>query len=183
MDSGFPSSSRNDPSVPLAPATEPATAPATDVAPTRWVDVALAALYRRVEGGRVELLVARRHAEAVRGGLWEFPGGKIEPGEPASVAAVREIEEEVGIGRDAFVDDPRPLLVVEHSDPEVVREKSVRLHAFIAEVKPSAMPQALGASEVRWVGVEQLADFEWPKANAPINAALAELLRGEAAPR
>lgn len=154
-------------------AAPPPAAPAT-----RWVDVALAALYRRGEGGRIELLVARRHADAVRGGLWEFPGGKIEPGEAASAAALREVEEEVGIPRDAFVGDPRPLMVVEHSDPEVVREKSVRLHAFVAEIKPSAMPQALGASEVRWVGVDELGSFAWPKANAPINAAIAELLHG-----
>jgi 8-oxo-dGTP diphosphatase len=158
------------------------------------VEVALAALYRRVEG-RVELLVARRHAQAIRGGLWEFPGGKIEAGERASAAALREIAEEVGLGRDAFLDhaaggapivdgtmaseavDPlQPLLVVEHSDPEVVREKSLRLHAFVAEVKPTAQPKALGASEVRWIAVSQLPDFEWPKANAPINARLLEVL-------
>jgi 8-oxo-dGTP pyrophosphatase MutT (NUDIX family) len=177
------------------------------------VEVALAALYRRVEG-RIELLVARRHADAIRGGLWEFPGGKIEAGESAATAALREIAEEVGLGRDAFLeqgtsdgtstpavgaapvtltDAPsdagstpclaahssgplRPLLVVEHSDPDVAREKSLRLHAFLAEVKPNARPQALGASEVRWISIDQLPEFEWPKANAPINDRLREIL-------
>ena len=159
----------------------PATASALQ--PARVVEVALAALYRRVEG-RVELLVARRHAEAIRGGLWEFPGGKIEAGELAAAAALREIAEEVGLGREAFLDHAaagtpgplQPLLVVEHSDPEVAREKSLRLHAFLAEVKPSAQPKALGASEVRWIAVSQLPDFEWPKANAPINDRLLEIL-------
>ena len=141
---------------------------------TRVVDVALAALYRRVDGGGVEFLVARRHSDAIRGGLWEFPGGKIEAGEPALDAAVREIREEVGLDIEVFVRAPSPLVVVEHSDPELAREKSVRLHAFLAEVKPSAVPQALGASEVRWVPAAELDALEWPKANAAINRAIAE---------
>jgi 8-oxo-dGTP diphosphatase len=140
------------------------------------VEVALAALYRRTASGEVELLVARRHAEAIRGGLWEFPGGKIEPGEAAESAALRELEEEVGIGREALVAQPSALTVVEHSDPDVVREKSIRLHAYVAEVKPDAVPRAIGASEVRWIKVGELGDFEWPKANASINAALAARL-------
>ena len=143
--------------------------------PARVVEVASAALYRRV-GGRVELLIARRHAHAVRGGLWELPGGKIEPGEAAEGAALREVLEEVGLGREAFVGPPSPLVVVDHSDPEVLREKSIRLHAFLAEVKPEAMPQALGASEVRWIGLDELGAFEWPKANARVNEALVAAL-------
>ena len=146
------------------------------VPPQRVVEVALAALYRRTASGEVELLVARRHAQAIRGGLWEFPGGKIEPGEAAESAALREVEEEVGIGRDALMAAPASLTVVEHSDPDVIREKSIRLHAYIAEVKPDAAPRAIGASEVRWIKVCELGDFEWPKANAPINAALAARL-------
>ena len=148
------------------------------VPPHTVVEVALAALYRRTPSGEVELLVARRHADAVRGGLWEFPGGKIEPGEAAEHAALREVEEEVGIGRDALVAVPAALTVVEHLDPEVIREKSIRLHAYIAEVKPDAAPRAIGASEVRWIKVCELGDFEWPKANAPINAAIAARLGG-----
>jgi mutator protein MutT len=146
------------------------------IPPHRVVEVALAALYRRTASGEVELLVARRHADAIRGGLWEFPGGKIEPGEAAETAALREVEEEVGIGRDALVAAPAALTVVEHSDPDVVREKSIRLHAYVAEVKPDAAPRAIGASEVRWIKVGELGDFEWPKANATINAALAARL-------
>jgi len=147
------------------------------IPPHRVVEVALAALYRRTEAGEIELLVARRHADAIRGGLWEFPGGKIEPGEAAASAALREVEEEVGITRDALVAEPAALAVVEHSDPEVAREKSIRLHAYIAEVKPDAAPRAIGASEVRWIKVGQLGEFEWPKANGPINAAIAATFR------
>jgi len=137
----------------------------------RVVEVASAALFRRVEG-RVEILIARRHAHAVRGGLWELPGGKIEGGEAAEQAALREVREEVGLESGSFLSRPTPLVVVEQSDPDVAREKSIRLHAFLAEVKPDASPRALGASEVRWVGIHELSGFEWPKANARVNEAI-----------
>jgi 8-oxo-dGTP diphosphatase len=47
------------------------------------------------------ILMQRRHFSAVHGGLWEFPGGKVEPGETPEFAAVRELEEELGIAIDA----------------------------------------------------------------------------------
>ena len=139
--------------------------------PTRWVEVAVAVVFRRVAGG-VELLIARRHAEAVRGGLWEFPGGKIEPGEHASAAALREVEEEVGLGAAEVTGAPHALTVVAHTDPTVVREKSVRLHAFLVEVRADAHARALGSGEVRWIGVAELESFDWPPANAAINDAV-----------
>lgn len=151
-------------------------APAGEGTSARVVEVALTALFRR-QDGRTEVLVARRHAEAIRGGLWELPGGKIEAGEPPVAAALREVAEEVGLASDALLTAPSSVMVVEHSDPEVAREKSVRLHAFLAEVKPTVEPRALGASEVRWVPVDRLAELEWPKANAPINDRLREILR------
>lgn len=139
------------------------------------VEVALAALYRRIDG-RVELLVARRPDHAVRGGLWEFPGGKLESGEAPRCAAVRELAEEVGITADAFIEEPSVLAVVEHSDPELTRERSIRLHAFMVEVKPEAVACSTSGGELRWIEVAQLAQLEWPKANAGINARLCELL-------
>lgn len=139
--------------------------------PSRWVEVAVAVVFRRL-AGRVELLIARRHAEAIRGGLWEFPGGKIEPGETPAAAALREVAEEVGLGADAIARPPRPLVVVAHTDPSVVREKSVRLHASLVEVRADAEARALGSGEVRWVGVDELGDFEWPPANAALNEAI-----------
>jgi len=153
---------------PLAGSRNPPTA-------ARVVEVASAALFRRVDG-RVEILIARRHAHAVRGGLWELPGGKIEPGEAAAAAALREVAEEVGLGAEALLGRPRPLVVVEHSDPEVPREKSIRLHAFAVEVKPDAAPEALGASEIRWIGLEEIGRFDWPKANARVNEAIVAAL-------
>ena len=145
--------------------------------PFRPIKVALAALYRRCEGGTVEFLIARRHREAIQGGLWEFPGGKIEPGELPCEAALREVHEELGLAGEAFAGTIEPLIVVTHSDPRLARERCVELHAFFAEVKPHAVPKALRASELRWIGVEEISQFEWPAANAPINNAIAAIFK------
>lgn len=142
----------------------------------RWTEVALAALYRRTEAGRVELLVARRHAGAVRGGLWELPGGKIEPGEDAPAAAAREVEEEVGVSPAQLMAPLEPLAVVEHSDLDVARERSIRLHAFVVEVKPGVEPEAIGSSEIRWIGLDELGRYAWPRANLAINEMLGRRL-------
>ena len=136
-----------------------------------WVEVAVAVVFRRLAES-VELLVARRHAEAIRGGLWEFPGGKIDAGETAVAAALREVAEEVGIDGAAVQAAPRPLIVATDSDPSVAREKAVRLHAFLVEVGADATPRALASREVRWITVDELNSFEWPRANAAINNAI-----------
>ena len=78
----------------------------------------------RDEGGRI--LVARRHDDSHQGGLWEFPGGKVEPGESLQVALARELREELGIE----VGNTSPLLAVQHDygdkrvllDVHVIRE-------------------------------------------------------------
>jgi mutator protein MutT len=137
----------------------------------RWTEVAVAVVFRRGSDG-VELLIGRRRKEAIRGGLYEFPGGKIEPGESPAEAALREVEEEVGLGGDVVLDGPTALVISAHSDPELARERSVRLHAFLVEVRRDAEPRALGSGEVRWIRVDELANFEWPKANSAINDAI-----------
>ena len=145
-----------------------------------WVEVAVAVVFRRLAAS-VELLVARRHAEAIRGGLWEFHGGKIDAGETAAAAALREVAEEVGIDGAAVQAAPRPLIVATDSDPSVAREKAVRLHAFLVEVHVDAAPRALASREVRWITVDELDSFEWPRANAAINSAIRRWHAGSAA--
>jgi 8-oxo-dGTP diphosphatase len=141
-------------------------AAAVDRAPT------LGGAAPRPAAGAVEILIARRHRDAVRGGLWEYPGGKVEPGERPSQAALRELAEEAGVGAGSLRGEPVELAVAAHTDPTERREKSVRIHAFLIEVDPGCEPRALGSAEVRWARLESLDDYAWPPANAALHEAL-----------
>ncbi|CAG0995784.1 partial ADP-ribose pyrophosphatase, partial [Gammaproteobacteria bacterium] len=63
-----------------------------------------------IRNGSGEVLVARRHERLHQGGLWEFPGGKVEPGETVEDALRRELREELSIG----VESARPLIKIAH---------------------------------------------------------------------
>ena len=63
---------------------------------------------------RGEILVARRFDHTHQGGLWEFPGGKLESGEQVRTGLARELAEELGIS----VDSARPLIRVRHDYPD-----------------------------------------------------------------
>jgi len=90
-----------------------------------------------------EVLVSRRRDRPHKPGLWEFPGGKIEPGESEHAALIRELREELDIES-----TPGALYArVEHRYAEL----HVELSLFRATIPASAAPRALEASEVRWV--------------------------------
>lgn len=142
------------------------------------VEVAVVALWRSSASGAAELLVGRRAKDAIRGGLWELAGGKIDAGEDPAAAALRELDEEVGVSRDQLAAPCEPLLVVTHTDEGLSRERTVRIHAFIAEALPSASPVARGTAEVRWLALSDFLALEFPKANTAINHAIARRLSG-----
>jgi mutator protein MutT len=104
-----------------------------------------------------KLLITRRQADAHLGGLWEFPGGKLEPGETFEQCLVREICEEMGIQ----ISVGSLFEEITHDYPE----KSVRLKFFICELL-SGEPQALGCSAFNWIGRQELGGFEFPAADA-----------------
>jgi mutator protein MutT len=93
------------------------------------------------------------------GGLWEFPGGKVEAEESLEGALLREIREELGI---EIAVGPE-MFTIEHDYPT----KSVRLHFFNCSIIQGE-PQALDVSDLRWVTPSQLADFEFPPADAEV---------------
>ncbi len=131
------------------------------------IEIALAVIIDEcdVSEGGLRVLVARRRADAPRGGLWEFPGGKIEPGEPPQDAAMRETREETGCEISVL----SALITSEENDPREAAEPSVRLHAFVGRARPgSPAPQALASEEVRWVGMETLRALPMPGANRAI---------------
>jgi len=135
----------------------------------RPIEIAVAALLRR-NGSNVEVLIARRHAAAVRGDLWEFPGGKCDDGESAAHAAVRELLEETGIAVD--VADALVLGRVEQHDPHMKSERFIALTlvAFMSDGRLVA--RAIASAECIWERVDQLDRYEWPAGNQRLNAML-----------
>jgi mutator protein MutT len=118
------------------------------------IDVAIGLVWKE---GR--LLIARRPAGVHLGGTWEFPGGKVEAGESPEACILRELREEIRI--EAEVTGRRPL--IEFAYPE----RSVRLHPIDCRWL-SGEPQPHGCEEPRWVAPAELADYEFPPANAPL---------------
>lgn len=105
-------------------------------------------------------LLTRRASDAHLGGRWEFPGGKVEPGETLQAALVREMREELGCG----VDVGSLVLTTRHAYPHVL----VELHFFDAVITDTPVPQ-LG-QEMRWVPRAQLAALSLPEADADLVA-------------
>ena len=106
-----------------------------------------------------KLLITQRHAKTHLGGLWEFPGGKREAGETFEQCLVREIREELG----AEISVGELFAEVAHAYPE----KSVHLKFFICQLL-SGEPQPLDCAAVNWVAKTELADFEFPAADAQL---------------
>ena len=114
--------------------------------------------------GRV--LLAQRPAEKEHAGLWEFPGGKIEPGESPEAALVRELREELGVT--VAPDALEPLTFSSANRGE--RHLLLLLYRC---TDWQGEPRALDAAAVRWVIPEALADFDMPPADVPFVSVLA----------
>ncbi len=125
------------------------------------IRVAAGVLFR---SGR--LLITQRPVEKHLGGLWEFPGGKVEPDETYEDCLVRELREELGI-------EVRPgatLAAVEHAYPE----KTVCIH-FLRCSLIQGEPQCLDCQDLAWVEREALDQYVFP----PADTGLLHRLRSE----
>lgn len=103
------------------------------------------------------LLLTRRSLSTSHGGLWEFPGGKLELDEQPEQALLREVREEVGLECLA----QRYLGEIVHHYPQ----KTVALlvyHVFAHTGEPHCLESQL---DMRWVDLAQLTDFSFPEAN------------------
>jgi 8-oxo-dGTP diphosphatase len=119
--------------------------------PRPTVEVAAGLVFREHK-----LLITRRRAEAHLGGLWEFPGGKREPGETFTACLVRELAEELGIE----VEVGSLLDCVTHAYPD----KVVRIEFFRCRWQRNE-PQALHCAEFKWITGAELADHQFPEAD------------------
>lgn len=106
-----------------------------------------------------QILIALRNPTLHQGGLWEFPGGKLEAGESAFQALVRELKEELDID----VNSATPLITIKHQYPKI----AVQLQVFLVEDFSGVAKSAEG-QPIAWVSPSALTDFAFPAANKPI---------------
>lgn len=121
-------------------------------------------IIRNAEG---DIFLARRPATSHMANMWEFPGGKIEAGESAQQALVRELQEETGIN----VTQATPYDVADHT----YQELRVTLNFFLVE-QWQGEPYGREGQPQRWVPQRQLVASEFP----PANQAIVERLLQEA---
>lgn len=118
----------------------------------RWIEVAAGLVFRGNQ-----LLITRRPEGTHLAGLWEFPGGKREPGETWEHCLVRELREELGVE----VEVGRVFEEIRHVYPG----KAVWLRFFVCRVL-CGDPAPIGCAELTWVTKDQLRSFSFPAADA-----------------
>jgi len=103
-------------------------------------------------GDGERILIARRHLEDEHGGLWEFPGGRVEEGERLEEALTRELKEELGITVEVLA----PLVRIKHTYPE----SRIALHAFHCR-HISGNPSAIDCADWAWVSISELLSYRF----------------------
>lgn len=117
--------------------------------------------------GRV--LLAQRPAGKSMAGLWEFPGGKVEPGETPETALIRELDEELGIG--TWESCLAPLTFASHSYDDFHL-----LMPLFACRKWDGIPQSREGQALKWVRAKDLRSYPMPAADVPLIPILLDLL-------
>jgi 8-oxo-dGTP diphosphatase len=113
------------------------------------------------------VLAARRISPERLAGLWEFPGGKVEPGETDEEALLRELEEELGV----------TVVVGERIGPELQLGGTAVMRVYLATLT-AGEPVGHEHDALRWLAADELDDVPWIPADAPVLPVLAAQLRG-----
>lgn len=118
-----------------------------------------------------QVLIAQRQSHQHLGGLWEFPGGKVDAGEQPKTALVRELQEELGLSLSS--EQFTELIKIPFHYPD----KSVLLDVYVTEVAEAELQQAQGqeGQPVRLVPQQELSNYQFPEANQQIIAAFTSL--------
>lgn len=140
---------------------KPSTPPPPSVQESSAVHVAVAV----IRNARGEVLLTQRHPDSHQGGLWEFPGGKIEADEGLAEGLARELQEELGIK----VLHHEPMLRIEHD----YGDKQVLLDVH-SVTEFAGQPSPCEGQPMRWVDPADLGDYAFPEANGPIVRAIVE---------
>lgn len=116
-----------------------------------------------------KFMICRRPAHKARGLLWEFVGGKVEPGETKEQALVRECREELAVT--VAVQDEFMSLV--HEYPDITIHLTV-FNASIAE----GVPQLLEHNDIRWIPPKEIRNYDFCPADNKILEKIAEVYHG-----
>lgn len=106
-----------------------------------------------------EFMICQRPAHKTRGLLWEFVGGKVEPGETGKQALVRECREELGV----TVSVGEPFMEVTHTYPDITVHL-VLFHASIVEGEP----RMLEHNDIRWITADEIGQYAFCPADEEI---------------
>jgi 8-oxo-dGTP diphosphatase len=120
-----------------------------------------------IADGRV--LACARADPPEMAGRWEFPGGKVEPGEDEAAALARECLEELGV---------RVSIGSRVGADVLLGHGGAVLRVYAARLCDGDEPQLIEHQAMRWLGADELSDVAWLPADAPIVAALPPLLNG-----
>lgn len=113
-----------------------------------------------------QILIDKRPQSGLLGGLWEFPGGKLEPNETLAECVVREIQEELGI----CIEVLEHFMTLDHAYTHFKVTLSVHHCRHV-----SGKPQPIECDEVKWVTLDELDQYPFPTANQKIIATLREV--------
>jgi 8-oxo-dGTP diphosphatase len=119
--------------------------------------IVVAAVIRDAVG---RILLARRPATAHMGGLWEFPGGKVNAGESPVTGLERELAEELGLTASIGA----PLTFAVHEEPGM----RILLLFFAVAIGSGSTPKPLEGQEIAWVEPENLGSYPTPPADAEL---------------